>query len=179
VYCVVGGSSPLAVASAQDVNLTLIAGVSGFGTDNIGFVYSKTPFLVVNDGSAADGGFRTFAVSKSTPFKEKSHQKSGRSKVAVLVYSIVDGRDVILNTPAPDSLIRVFDAESGKRIDSNDQKQLGDWSAACVWRSQKSGESYMFLFGKKIVVQFLVRDRKKDVEIIEVSTDGHWPISHD
>ena len=161
--------------SAQDANITLIPAAVGFEADNTAFVYAKSPILVVNDGSADDGGFRTFAKFKSGPFVEKTHQTTGRSKIAVAVHNTVDARDVIINIPAPDSLVRVFDAETGKSIDSNNKKQLGDCSSACVWRNRKSAESYLFLFGKKVVVQFLVRDRKKTVEILEVWR-SHTPI---
>ena len=165
--CLSWASTLLTLAAAQGADITLVPGAVGFEGDNTGFIYGRSPLLVVNDGSAADGGFRVFSVSNSTSWKETSHQKTGRSKIAVPVHDI-GGRDLIINIPAPDSLIRVFDAQTGNKVDSNDKKQLGDWSTACVWRSQKSGESYMFLFGKRKVVQFLVRNKKKDVEILEV-----------
>jgi 3-phytase len=170
VNCLLWASTFFAAISAQTANVSLVPAATGFEGDNVGFIYGRSPLLVINDGSAADGGFRTFAVSQSVPFKETTHQKTGRSKIAVPVHDI-GGRDVIVNIPAPDSLIRVFDAQTGKKIDSNDKTQLGDWSAACVWQSQKSGESYLFLFGKKMVVQFLIRDVKKDVEILEVCSE--------
>jgi 3-phytase len=158
-------STFLTVFSAQAANVTLVPINANFDGDNTGFVYSHLPSLVANDGSAADGGFRTFAISKS--FNETTHQKTGRSKIAVPVHDI-GGRDVVINIPAPDSLIRVFDAETGKEVDSNDKKLLGDWSSACIWRSSKSGESYLFLFGKMRVVQLLVRNKKMKVEVLEV-----------
>ena len=160
-------STFLTAVSAQVANLTLVPAAIGFESDNTGYVYGASPILVVNDGSAAEGGFRTFAISKSTPFKATSHQKTGRSKIAVPVHDI-GGQDIIINIPAPDSLIRVVDAQTGKNVDNNNKKQLGDWSTACVWRSQKSGETYLYLFGKKMVVQFVVRGDKKAVEILEV-----------
>jgi 3-phytase len=167
VNCLVWASTFLALVQAQAANITLIPVSASFDGDNTGFLYARSPLLLANDGSAADGGFRTFAVSKSAPVKQATHQKTGRSKVVVPVHDI-GGRDLIINIPAPDSLIRVFDAETGRKVDSNDKKQLGDWSSACVWRSPKSGESYLFLFGKKTVVQFIVRSQKKGVEILEV-----------
>jgi 3-phytase len=167
INCLFWASTFFATISAQAANVSLVPAAVGFDGDNVGFIYGASPLLVVNDGSAADGGFRTFAFFKPAPFEETSHQKTGRSKIAVPVHDI-GGRQVIVNIPAPDSLIRVFDAQTGKHIDSNDKKQLGDWSTACVWRSQKSGESYIFLFGKKMVVQFLVRNDKKKVQILEV-----------
>lgn len=155
--------------SAQDANITLVPAATGFEGDNTNFVYSASPRLVVNDGSAADGGFRSFAFSNGTSLVESFHEKSGRSKIAVPVHNI-DGRNLIVNIPAPDSLIRIFEGQTGERLESNNKKQLGDWSAACTWRSAKSGESYIFLFGKKMVVQFLIRDSKDEAEILEIQT---------
>jgi 3-phytase len=165
--CLAWATTVLSLVAAQDANITLVPAATNFDGDNTGFVYGKAPLIVVNDGSAADGGFRRFAISNATGSQEVSHQKTGRSKIAFPVHDI-GGRDLSISIPAPDSLIRVFDAESGKAVKSNDKKQLGDWSTACVWRSQKSAESYFFLFGKKMVVQFLVRGTKKEVEILEV-----------
>ncbi|KAF1847876.1 thermostable phytase [Cucurbitaria berberidis CBS 394.84] len=169
IKCLTWASVVLSFAAAQEVNVTLVPAAIGFKADNAAFLYGSSPVLVTNDAGAADGGLRTFDVSKSTPFKQSAHKKTGRSKIAVPVYD-VGGRDVIINIPAPDSLFRVFDAQSGKKVNSNDKKQLGDWSTACVWKSGKSGESYLFLFGKQMVVQLLVRDQKKDVEILEIQT---------
>ncbi|KAH8732072.1 hypothetical protein GQ44DRAFT_755410 [Phaeosphaeriaceae sp. PMI808] len=162
-------STVFSIVSAQIANITLSPSATGFEGDNTAFVYGKSPLLVVNDGSAVDGGFRIFDSSGTTAWKEISHLKTGRSKIAVPVHD-VNGRNIIINIPAPDSLIRVFDAESGKKVAGNDKKQLGDWSTACVWRSQDSRESYMFLFGKKMVVQYLIREKKKDIEIQEIQT---------
>jgi 3-phytase len=167
IRCLAWASVIVPFAAAQNANVTLIPAATGFESDNTDFIYGKSPLLVVNDGSAADGGFRSFSFSNASSFPEKSHQTTGRSKIAVAVHN-VGGRDLIVNIPAPDSLIRVFDAESGKKVESNDKKQLGDWSTACVWRSQNSGESYIYLFGKKMVVQFLIRNNKKRIEILEV-----------
>jgi 3-phytase len=167
VNCLVWAALVLELVQAQAANITVSPGSTNFDGDNIGFIYGPSPLLLANDGSAADGGYRTFAVSKSALIKQTTHQKTGRSKVVLPVHDI-GGRDLIINVPAPDSLIRVFDAETGTRVDNNDKKQLGDWSSACVWRSPKSGESYLYLFGKKMVVQFIVRSQKNDVEILEV-----------
>ncbi|KAH7071106.1 hypothetical protein BKA63DRAFT_419522 [Paraphoma chrysanthemicola] len=159
----------VADAAAQNASIILALAATGFEGDNTEFIYADPPILVVNDGSAADGGFRTFEVANSSAFAAKSQEKSGRSKVAVPVHDI-GGRNLIVNIPAPDSLIRVFDAETGEKIDGDDKKQLGDWSSACVWRSSTSGDSYIYLFGKQMTVQFLVRADDDDVEILEVQT---------
>ena len=169
--CLTWASVAFSYAAAQNANITLVPAATGFEGDNTAFIYGRSPLLVVNDGSAEDGGFRSFSVSKLVPFKQSTHQKTGRSKIAVPVHG-VGGRDMIINIPAPDSLFRVFDAQSGKKVDSNDKRQLGDWSTACVWRSQKSGENYLFLFGKRMAVQFFVRGGRKGVEILEVNSRG-------
>ncbi|KAF2024209.1 thermostable phytase [Setomelanomma holmii] len=156
-------------AFAQNATVTIFPAAIGLDGDNTEFVYSDSIILVVNDGSATDGGFRTLSVSDSTPFTPVTHQRTGRSKIAVPIHDI-GGRNLIINIPAPDSLIKVFDAKTRDAVKSNDKKQLGDWSTACVWRSQKSGESYIFLFGKRMVVQFLVRGNEDEVEVLEVQT---------
>jgi 3-phytase len=158
----------LSLATAQNATVKLQPVDIEFDSDNAAFYYAQSPLLISNDGSAADGGFRAFSTSNVTTFKELSHQKTGRSKIVVPVYG-VGGRDVIINIPAPDSIFRAFDARDMKEITSARKKQLGDWSVARVWRSQASGENYIFLFGKKMVVQLLVRGKNEDVEILEVS----------
>ena len=155
------------LATAQNATIKLQPVATAFDSDNAAFYYAQSPLLVGNDGSAADGGFRTFSTSNSTAFKELSHQKTGRSKIVIPVYD-VGGRDVIVNIPAPDSIFRAFDTRDMKEITSARKKQLGDWSVARVWRSQVSGENYIFLFGKKMVVQLLIKDENGDVEILEV-----------
>jgi 3-phytase len=170
IRCLAWATALVPFVAAQNANITLFPAATGFEGDNTVFVYGATPLLVANDGSAADGGFRTFAVSQSAPFRQKIHEKSGRSKIALAVHDI-GGRNLIVNIPATDSLIRVYDAESGKKVKSNDKKQLGDWSTACVWHSQKSGDSFIFLFGKKKVIQYLIRGTKSAVEILEVRSE--------
>ncbi|EUC44820.1 hypothetical protein COCMIDRAFT_97291 [Bipolaris oryzae ATCC 44560] len=165
--CAILATGLISSVSAQDANITLVPAATGFDGDNTNFIYGASPRLVVNDGSAADGGLRSFAFSNGTSLIESFHDKSGRSKIAVPVHDI-GGNDLIVNIPAPDSLIRIFEGQTGKRLESNNKIQLGDWSTACTWRSAKSGESYIFLFGKKMVVQFLIRDNKDEAEILEV-----------
>ena len=157
---------------AQNATITLAPAATGFDTDNAALIYASPPFLLANDGSAADGGFRTFSVpnsTNSTSFSERSHERSGRTKIAVPVYD-VGGRDVIFNIPSPNSVIRAYDVATGKEVAGSRKYQLGDWSVARSWRSQESGESYMFLFGKKTVVQFLIRSKDNDLQVLEVSS---------
>ena len=64
----------LSIAAAKDANITLVPAATGFEPDNTAFYYGSSPLLVTNDGSAADGGFRTFDASKTTPFTQKTHK---------------------------------------------------------------------------------------------------------
>jgi len=158
------------VAFAQNATISLTSAAIGFDSDNAALIYSSSPILLANDGSAADGGFRTFSASNSTnstSFSERSHEKSGRTKIAIPLYDVA-GRDVIFNIPSPNSVIRAYEVESGNEIPGSRKYQLGDWSVARSWRSQTSGENYVFLFGKKMVVQFLVRGDGDDVQVLEV-----------
>ncbi|KAF1363697.1 thermostable phytase [Lizonia empirigonia] len=162
----------LPAALAQNATITLTPVATGFDSDNAALIYASSPILLANDGSAADGGFRTFAVSNSTnstSFVERSHEKSGRTKIAIPVYD-VGGRDVIFNIPSPNSIIRAYDVKSGVEIEGSRKYALGDWSVARNWRSQTSGENYVFLFGKKMVVQFLMKGEGDNVQILEVQT---------
>lgn len=167
IVSIVSALAGLTVVSAQDANITLVPAATGFEADNTAFYYSSSPLLLANDGSAADGGFRVFSAGASTPWSQKSHQKTGRSKIVTPVYDVGD-RDIFLNIPAPDSVLRAFDAKTLNEIEGANKKILGDWSTMCVWRSSKSGENYAFLFGKKMVVQLLVRAQKKGIQILEV-----------
>ncbi|KAF2021343.1 thermostable phytase [Aaosphaeria arxii CBS 175.79] len=164
-----GTLASVSLAAAQDANITLVPAAVGFEPDNTALYYSSPPLLIANDGSAADGGFRVFEVSDKPSFAQRSHQKTGRSKVALPVYDI-GGRDLVFNIPAPDSILRAFDVKNFKEVESARKKILGDWSTLCGWRSLKSGNQYLFLFGKKKVVQLLVREQKKDIEVLEVQT---------
>lgn len=170
----------LPVALAQNATITLTPAATGFDSDNAAWIYGPSPILIANDGSAADGGFRTFSVansSNSTSSFERSHEKSGRTKIAIPVYD-VGGRDVIFNIPSPNSIIRAYDVAAGNEVAGSRKYQLGDWSVARTWQSQTSGEKYVFLFGKKMVVQFLVRGDGDAVQILEVSLAHQlsWPI---
>ena len=93
---VVWAASVASFAAARDANISLVPAATGFEGDNTAFIYGKTPRLVVNDGSAADGGFLAFEFSNGTSPTEMYHEKTGRSKIAVPVHGIGD-RDLIVN----------------------------------------------------------------------------------
>ncbi|ORY01421.1 hypothetical protein BCR34DRAFT_493881 [Clohesyomyces aquaticus] len=157
----------LSFTRARSVNVNLVPAATGFEPDNTVFYYSTNPFLLSNDGGAESGGYLVFDLSNTSSLTEKSYQKTGRSKVIAPVYSI-GSRDLFVTIAAPDSIMRVFDATTITEIPRARKKILGDWSNLCAWRSSDSGQQYLFLFGKKQVVQLLVRTHHQDPELVEI-----------
>ncbi|KAI0814516.1 hypothetical protein GGR55DRAFT_435216 [Xylaria sp. FL0064] len=162
------GQALLSVAASLD--LPVAARIDGIDSDFTAAVYNKTsPVLVGNDGGAASGGFRTFVFNNGTYLAETKHETPGRTKLVATVYGI-GGRDLIVTIAQPDSFFRLYDAGTVEQIGKPLARTLGDWSALCVWRSQKSGEQYLYLFGKKQAIQFLLRAAHRGFEIVEVQT---------
>lgn len=127
--------------------------------------------LIGNDGGAATGGIRSFGFHNRT-LTQTAHVRPGRTKAVGVLYDVGNdsrGKDVIVSIAAPDSIIRLFDVNgTGMREVPNVQKEaLGDWSCLCTWRSWQGG-NYFFLFGKKVAMQFLVRENAGLVEVLEV-----------
>ena len=165
-YCLIWASVFLQTF-AQNGNITLVPAAVGFEADNTAFYYSSSPLLVANDGSAANGGFRTFDVQKRSGWPEKTHLKTGRSKVALPIGN-VGGRDILVTIAATDSIMRVFDTQNFSELVEARNFILGDWSTLCSWRSTSSGNVYLFLFGKKMTVQLLVRSYQHKIQLLEV-----------
>ncbi|KAI1120738.1 hypothetical protein F5Y10DRAFT_117608 [Nemania abortiva] len=155
---------------AASFDLPIAARIDGIASDSTAVVYNQTgPVLIGNDGGAASGGFHTFAISNTTNLTETHHRTPGRTKLVNTVYGI-GGKDLIVTIAQPDSFFRLYDAITAEQIGEPLARTLGDWSALCVWRSQSSGEQYLYLFGKKQAVQFLIRAAHDSVEIVEIQT---------
>ncbi|OAG04457.1 thermostable phytase [Paraphaeosphaeria sporulosa] len=167
--CFLAFASLIFQSLAQNANITLTPAAVGFEADNTAFYYSSSPLLLANDGSAAGGGFRVFDGKQNPQWAEVAHLRTGRSKVAIPVYNI-GGRDIVVTIAATDSNMRAFEANGLKEIKNARKPILGDWSTLCGWQSASSGNSYLLLFGKRIVVQLLVRNQSKRVEILAVQT---------
>ncbi|KAJ8127043.1 hypothetical protein O1611_g6595 [Lasiodiplodia mahajangana] len=156
--------------TVASVDLPISARIDGINSDFTAVVYNKnSPVLIGNDGGAASGGFRTFAINNSTDLTETRHKTPGRTKLVTTVYGI-EGKDLIVTIAQPDSFFRLYDATTAEQVGEPLARTLGDWSALCVWRSQSSGEQYLYLFGKKQAVQFLVRAANGSAEIVEIQT---------
>ncbi|KAI2602441.1 3-phytase [Hypoxylon sp. NC1633] len=169
-------SSPLFAASlaasavALEVNLPISARSGEVQSDRTAVFYDAAdPLLVGNDGGASSGGFRVFGLNGNTGLAEISHETPGRTKLVTTVYG-VDGNDLIVTIAQPDSYFRLYDPSTAEQVGPPLARTLGDWSALCAWKSQSSGEQYVYLFGKGHAVQFLLRARKGFHEFVEIQT---------
>lgn len=159
-----------AVRAVTEIDLPISARTDDIESDWTTVIYdAENPGLVGNDGGAASGGFRIFCLNGENPLPEAKHETPGRTKLVTTVYSIQE-KDIIVTIAQTDSFFRLYDASSFEQIGEPLSKTLGDWSALCAWRSQTSGEQYLYLFGKGRAVQFLLRDQEGSIDITEVQT---------
>ncbi|KAJ0158858.1 3-phytase [Colletotrichum tanaceti] len=167
-----------AAAAAAPVNLELnITALTGGGeieSDWTNVFYPKDknspPLLLGNDGGAATGGFRAWDLNSDSPLSEVKAVTTGRTKLVATVYNATAaGKDLAVTIAMPDSVIRVYELPAFAEIEAARTTRLGDWSAMCSWRS-KSLNDYVYLFGKTLVVQYLVRQGKSPVELVEVQS---------
>ncbi|KAK9780138.1 putative 3-phytase [Seiridium cardinale] len=135
--------------------------------------YSNTtspPVLIGNDKGAASGGLRAWLIDTNGTLEQTSAQTPGRTAVLTTVYG-VGGRDLIVTIASPDSTVRLYDAGTLVLVDGSLKKVLGAWAALCSWSSAKSGEQYVYLFGKGQGVQFLFQSTDDaGFELVEVQT---------
>ena len=163
-------ASCLVFSHAVEVNITAVQGPPE--TDSTVFYCGETPLLIGNDGTADKGGFHAYDLSNTA--ESVADVYTGRTKTMAIAYGI-GGRDVLITIAQPDSIMRVYEGletSSFREVQSAQKKFLGDWSALCTWRSAISGEQYLYLFGKKQVVQILIRDAEH-TELAEVSALFH------
>ncbi|KAI1447085.1 3-phytase [Annulohypoxylon stygium] len=159
-----------AAAAALEVDLPISAKSDEVDSGFTAVVYdSAHPLLVGNDGGASTGGFRTFDLDSETNLTETSHETPGRTKLVTTVYDI-GGKDLIATIAQPDSYFRLYDSSTAEQVGEPLAHTLGDWSALCAWKSQSSGEQYLYLFGKSQAVQFLIRARNGSYELVEIQT---------
>lgn len=158
---------------ALQVDLPISASTPDVESDISAVYYSSHPLLFGNDGSAATGGYHAWSLdSNAAILPEVSAKTGGRSKLVVPVYG-VGKKDLIITIAMPDSVLRVFDA-GNKGAQLAEKKNIGDWSALCPWKSAESGNQYFYMFGKKQAIQYLVRQREKKFEVVEVGL-WFWP----
>ncbi|KAI0456742.1 hypothetical protein F5B21DRAFT_502039 [Xylaria acuta] len=158
------------VGTTSSLDIPIASRIDGIESDFTAIVYNTTsPILITNDGGAASGGFHTFAIGNGGNLTETKHETSGRTKLVTTVYGI-DGKDLVVTIAQPDSFFRLYETNTVEQIGAPLSRTLGDWSALCVWRSQSSGEQYLYLFGKGQAVQFLIRVTNGPIEIVEIQT---------
>jgi 3-phytase len=164
-----------ATSAAPTITLPLSAFTSSVESDKVAIYYpnpsNSTPILLGNDGSPA-GGFHTWSFSSdSSPSQmtELNFEYTGRTKLVDFVYNL-GGKDVIVTLSQSDSLLRFFDSVSVSELPvmGGRKKIWGDFSSWCFWKSAE-GHQYFYLFGKKIVSLFLIREgQNSGIEVLEV-----------
>ena len=179
MWCLSGKAAVLAavyacaacVRAAPQVELPVAARTDDVDSDWTAVVYNaRNPVLVGNDGGASSGGFRTFELDgQSSPIPESKHETPGRTKLVTTLYD-VGGKDLLVTIAQTDSLFRLYDASTVEEVGPPLRETLGDWSALCAWKSQSSGEQYLYLFGKHQAIQFLLREREGALDITEIQT---------
>lgn len=158
------------VKAVSEVELPISARIDEADSDWTAVIYdAENPGLVGNDGGAASGGFRIFRLNGENPLPEAKHETPGRTKLVTTVYDIQE-QDIIVTIAQTDSFFRLYNASSFEQIGQPLAKTLGDWSALCAWKSQTSGEQYLYLFGKSQAVQFLLRGQEGSLDITEIQT---------
>lgn len=166
----------LATAADVEANITALTG-GELEADWTNIFYSKEkPLLLGNDGGAATGGFHAWDLNSDSPLSEVKSMITGRTKIITTVYNVT-GKDYAITIAMPDSIIRVYEMPGFTEIESAQVTMLGDWAAMCSWRT-KSLNDYVFLFGKSVVVQYLVRPTKDSIELVEVRKPGSSPSTH-
>lgn len=158
------------VKAVSEVELPILARIDEADSDWTAVIYdAENPSIVGNDGGAASGGFRIFRLNGENPLPEAKHETPGRTKLVTTVYDIQE-QDIIVTIAQTDSFFRLYNASSFEQIGQPLAKTLGDWSALCAWKSQTSGEQYLYLFGKSQAVQFLLRGQEGSLDITEIQT---------
>lgn len=176
VWGVLQGIVPGSAATDKLIDLPISAKTSESESDNSAvYQSSSNPLLLGNDGSAATGGFRVWSLNGFSPLTEVSSKATGRSKLATTVYDVGE-KDLIITISQPNNVLQVFDINGFQDIKEAAKASIGDWSASCTWKSLKSGSQYFYIFGKKQVIQYLIR-ADKSYEIVEVSFQIQYQLS--
>ncbi len=159
---------PGAASAAVDVTVPVSALTADVESDWTAVYYSRSkPLLLGNDGAAATGGFHAWNLDTDTPLAQVHAEVTGRTKLVAAVYG-VGGKDLAVTIAQPDSLLRVFELPAFKPVKDAEFSVLGDWSALCPWKAD-SGNQYLYLFGKRQAIQFLIRKSKNSIEIVQAS----------
>ncbi|KDN60188.1 putative phytase [Colletotrichum sublineola] len=158
----------LSAAVDLELNITSLTGCD-VDSDWTAIYYSKDkPLLLGNDEGADTGGFHAWDLNSDSPLSEVKSVTTGRTKLITTVHNVT-GKDLAVTIAMPDSIIRVYELPAFTEIESAQTTMLGDWSALCSWRS-KNLNDYVYFFGKNRAVQYLIRQGKDSIELVEVQS---------
>lgn len=161
-------NQPWFAAADTELELGVSALTGTVESDWTAVYYSDSvPLLLGNDGGTLNGGFHAFELDGDTQIPEVKSVKTGRTKLVTAVYG-VDNKDWVVSIAQPDSIMRVFELPGLVESEDSRFEALGDWSALCAWKS-KTGNQYLYLFGKGQGIHFLIRERNGSIELVEVS----------
>ena len=153
------------------VSLPLLATTPNLESDKVFFSYGKKPFFLGNDGSADLGGIHVFdfasQLQPAQKIPEVYSKVTGRTKVVSAAYQVDDG-DYIVTFSTPEHLLRFYELPGGKEVRSATKFILAEFSALCTWRSPETNAVYIYLFGKKEVQMFLLKEGKDGFEAVKV-----------
>ncbi|KAI9158077.1 3-phytase [Paramyrothecium foliicola] len=159
----------LSKAAPVELQLNVTAVTGDVESDWTSVYYSTAePLLLGNDGTPDRGGFHAFSLDAGSPLPEASAVAVGRTKLATAVHG-VGGKDYALTIAQPDSIIRAYELPGLQQVGGVEFKALGDWSALCSWKS-RTGNQYLYLFGKKQGVQYLVQSGEEHLEVVEIQS---------
>lgn len=156
-----------ALAAAVNLNVTALVAET-IESDWTTTYYSKdSPLLLGNDGGASTGGFHAWDINGDEPLEASVSLFTGRTKLLSTLYN-VGGKDYLVSIPQTTSRLTLYELPDVTKVDEVEYFALGDWSALCSWKS-RSKNDYLFLFGKREAIQFLVRSgEERPIEILRV-----------
>lgn len=165
----VNSQALLRARDLPSISLSILATTQNVESDKVFFAYERKSLLIGNDGSADLGGLHVFDIENQSNGKipEIYSKITGRTKVVSAVYS-VDDEDYIVTFSTPEHLLRFYELPSGKEVKSASKFILAEFSALCSWRSPVTNAAYIYLFGKKEVRMYLLKENKGSFEAVEV-----------
>jgi 3-phytase len=154
-------------AAAVDFNVSALVAETIESDWTTTYYSQDSPLLVGNDGGASTGGFHAWNLNADEPLTAVESVFAGRTKLVSTLYNIA-GKDYLVSISQTTSRISLYELPDVSKGDGAGYFALGDWAALCSWKSQSKND-YLFLFGKREAIQFLVRSNDESgVAILRV-----------
>ena len=162
------GTGLLGFAAAVDLNVSALVAETIESDWTTTYYSDDSPLLIGNDGGASTGGFHVWNIDGDAPLNAVETVFTGRTKLVSTLYNVA-GRDYLASISQTTSRLSLYELPDVSKVDGTEYFALGDWAALCSWKSQSKND-YLFLFGKREAIQFLVRNNEdSDLELLRVS----------